>query len=690
MNSNRGLDAVFHPRSVAVIGASDDPKRIGGRVVRYLKEAFPGTILPVNSQRSIVQGLDSVSEVSKLSTIPDFAVIAVPAPVVADVVSQLSQIGTPAALIFSSGFAETGESGRAEQARIRSIAQETGMKLIGPNCVGIISLPAGVIGTFASPRTAPSLRSGLAVVSQSGALGITFWNMAQDLGAGASYLATTGNEAGVTAAEMVEYMVEQEDVHTIMLFLEGINEPDRLVAAGLRAMDLEKPVIVMKVGTSAEGATAAISHTASLAVSDRLADAVLRRAGMIRVYSPTELAYVTAAFTSHRFPAGNRIGVMTVSGGVGVMVTDRAVESGLSLPRLSPSVEQVVREHIPSFGSALNPIDYTANVVNNPDSFNAVLGAVIADDAFDAVIVSGTSTATAATMAVSIQKAHLTTTKPILVYSAEREIVRTLVTNGVPAFEDPVLAASAMSELFKYRLRMKEPRLPHPLLSKGAPKAASGQVLAASATRELLIQAGLPLARELSTSTADATVEAAEVLGYPVAVKLDPQISAHKSDIGGVRLWLQNADQVREAVGGLFSLIGHNELANRPALIVQEMVAADVELMVGGTRDVGLGPIVVVGVGGRLVEILDQTAIGLAPLAEGEAMRLMLELCDGRLASNGRGLSGHALKKVASALEGVSRLLVEHPEVLEVDLNPLIVTHDRVVAVDALVRTSAI
>ena len=453
-------------------------------------------------------------------------------------------------------------------------------------------------------------------------------------------------------------------------------------------MDLGKPVIVMKVGSSVEGATAAVSHTASLAVSDRLATAVLRRAGMVRVFSPTELAYVTAAFTSHRFPAGNRIGVMTVSGGVGVMVTDRAVHGGLTLPRLSPSVEQVVREHIPSFGSALNPIDYTANVVNNPDSFNAVLGAVIDDEAFDAVIVSGTSTATAATMAASIQRVNSTTKKPILVYSADREIVRSLITNGVPAFEDPVMAAAAMSELFEYRLRTKEARMPRPLLSRGTQKEVVAQVLSASATRELLIQANLPLVREISTSTVDTTLEAAETLGYPVAIKLDPQISAHKSDIGGVRLWLQNADKVREAAAELLSLIEHSEMVDGPALIVQEMVTADVELMVGGTRDPGLGPVVVVGVGGRLVEILDQTAIGLVPLAEGEARRLVLELCGGRFASNSRGMPDLALGRVASALENVSRLLVDHPEVLEVDLNPLIVANDRVVAVDALVRVS--
>ncbi len=277
-----GLDAVFAPRSVAVIGASDDPGRIGGRVLARLLEHFRGPVYPVNARRETVQGRQAYTTIAALPETPDLAVVAVPAAQVLPAAESLAQFGCRAAIVLSSGFAELGDDGRRHQDELRSIARRSGMRIVGPNCVGTVSLPVGLVATFADLRMRElrsSDRPGVAIVSQSGALGAVFFQAADALGVRVTHVCTTGNEADVTAAEAIRALVERPEVNTVMVFLEAMREPELLYAAGRRAMELGKPIVAMKAGVSEVGAQAAASHSGSLAAPDRFAQALFDRAG---------------------------------------------------------------------------------------------------------------------------------------------------------------------------------------------------------------------------------------------------------------------------------------------------------------------------------------------------------------------------------------------------------------------------
>ena len=465
------------------MGASDDPARIGGRVLSHVREHFEGLIYPVNAKRSTVQGLMAYQAVEELPAPPDLAVVAVPARDVARVVESLGELGTGSAVIFSSGFVETGNKGQYEQERIRNLAQAYGMRIVGPNCIGIINLPKGLVATFTTPQLNAGTSARLAIVSQSGSVGMMLWNEAHKLGLGASYLGTTGNEADVTAAEVVAYLLEQPDVGSIMLFIEALNDPEGLFDAGTRALELEKPIIAIKAGSTIRGGVAAVSHTGAIAVPDRLAQSLLDRAGIMRVRSPTELVYFSAAFCAHRYPGGDQLGVMTGSGGVGLLVTDEAVASGLTLPPPSPDTEREIQKRIPSFGSARNPIDITGNFINDSSTYEELLDIIVTDDQFDACCICGVMATRAEEMAMTIKAAADRNTKPVLVYTPNADVVRLLMGHGVPTFNDPVLMARAVGRLRAYASRSQVGPSVRPLLLSGRSTAGVREVLSAAEER---------------------------------------------------------------------------------------------------------------------------------------------------------------------------------------------------------------
>lgn len=442
------LDSVFNPSSIAVVGASDSAGRIGGRVLEKLKTRYPGAIYPVNPNRSIVQEMTAYPNVGSIPIPPDFAIVAVPGQDVVDVIKECGESGVGAALILSAGFAETGDPyWVAAQHQIRDVVEATGLRVIGPNCVGMASLPKGIVGTFSTFDLSGRAGAPLAIVSQSGGIATGFWNEFHRLGVGASYLCTTGNEVDVTVAAAIRHLIELPDVSVIAAFFEGINQVDILRRAARRARDLGKTIVAMKTAVTEVGARASIYHTASERVPDNVVDDLFEEEGIVRVHSPSELVYVSSAFMGGRLPEGTSVGVMTVSGGNGVIIADEATILGFQLPSPSARVEALIRERIPPYGSWRNPIDYTGNVVNDPTSFDAVLEAVVGEEKFDAICIAGTSPATAVQMIEAISAMFEKTRKPILVYSAEYEHVRLLSLKGIPAFNDVVQMVHALGKL---------------------------------------------------------------------------------------------------------------------------------------------------------------------------------------------------------------------------------------------------
>ncbi|WP_182379280.1 CoA-binding protein [Nocardioides sp. WS12] len=492
MTDMRSLDCLFAPKKIAVIGASDNKARIGGRVLDYLLTQFPGQTYPVNPGRATVQGVPGYPTVADLPETPDLAIVAVRSEDVLSVVDQLGQRGTGAAIVFSSGFAETGDEGRHEQEEMHAIARKYGMRLLGPNCIGLVNRSEGLLATFAAISAPADEGGGVAIVSQSGAVGAFFWREVHRVGLGANYLCTTGNQSDVTAAEAVSHLIEQPDVKSVLLFLEGLPDPDVLLSAGLRALELGKPIVAMKSGFSAGGAAAAASHTGSAPSDDALVEALLERAGIVRAETPAELVYFSAAFAAGRFPTGNKLGIVTGSGGLGVVMADEAARAGLVLNRPSPSTEAKIRERIPPFGSSRNPIDYTANSVNDPTIFDSVVDTVLQEAGYDGVCISGISPTTSAERAAAVRDSVERNQKPALVHTADPEVVRYLIANGVPAFTDAPTMVRAMAALSEYARRLAQGSKPAPTLAVGrVDDAGAGTVLTEDASADRLSSFGI-------------------------------------------------------------------------------------------------------------------------------------------------------------------------------------------------------
>jgi acetate---CoA ligase (ADP-forming) len=688
MNQASKLEPMFEPRSVAVIGASEDPRRLGGRVLAYLKAHFPGPTYPVNSRVASVQGLAVFPSVRDLPEAPDLAIVAVPAHSVVKVIEECVAQGVRSAAILTSGFSEAGADGNHWQEQLRALARDAGIRLSGPNCAGVINIAHGLVGTYATVEVHGRSDAGVAVISQSGGLGITLWNACHRAGFGASFFMTTGNEVDISAAEALSYVVEREEVSTILLFLEAMNRPDLLYSASARARQLGKSIIAMKVGASERGAVAAVSHTASLAVPDQLAAALLDRAGIVRVRTITELVATASAIVTGRLPAGDRVGVITISGGTGVMITDEATELGLTLPPPSPEVASRIAARIPDFGSVLNPIDCTGNFVNDPDSFDTVLELVVTDDNFDAVCIAETAPAFAQRMCDSIRSVFAVNSKPIAVYSADPEIVQLLGSRGVPAYNDAVLMTKVVANLVALARRRADAPEPPPLLACSQFGDRQAEIWAAEDTRRLLKRYSIPLVEELSAVGVEQAVAAANRLRYPVALKLDPSVCAHKSDVGGLQLGVQSDSDVVATMERFSATLAASNTETDPtrlAVVVQAMVPAGIELVVGGTRHPALGPAVTVGMGGNLVDIIRESSTDLAPLSAEGAGRLVDRLCGGRLVSAGRGLTGIQRGSLIQVVVAVGRLLADHSGIRELDLNPLIATDEGVVSVDSLI-----
>ncbi|WAC57022.1 acetate--CoA ligase family protein [Gordonia sp. SL306] len=683
---DRNLDALFAPASVAVVGASDNPTRIGGRVLARFLDNFSGPIYAVNANRDTVQGHPAARSIADLPAAPDLAVLALPADLVPDAIDELAASGCRAAIVFSSGFAESGDEGRAMQDRLRNVASESGMRIIGPNCVGTMSLPSGVLATFADLQTdvAPSAEPGVGIVSQSGALGSVFFHAAEALGLHVSYMCTTGNEADVSAAEAIAALVERPDVQSVMVYLEALSDPEVLYAAGRRALELGKPIVALKAGASDSGARAAASHSGSLAAPDRFAEALLERSGIMRASSPVEMVTLTAALASGRFPIGDRVAVMTLSGGVGIMIADALDAGGLSLPRTREETARHIEKLIPEYGSAQNPIDYTANAVNDPAGFADILDAVVTDDDFDMVIVSGLAMGTFDENLATIERVRDKVTKPVVlsVSGANSVIVNR---RGIPCVPDAVHAANAMVALKTYADLRARPPVETPLLGEGRARGSTHHTLSADETRTLLSRFSIPVVPEIGVVDEAGAVQAAETVGYPVAVKLDPAIAEHKTEVGGIRLDVRNTDEVRAAVADMRAASG---VTGDVPVVIQQMVSRGMELTVGAIRDSTLGPAVLVGLGGVMVEILDEIEMSLVPVSHADAEHMLRKLCGGRLTADPRGLDDAAVKVVGDVIVAVSSLMAQCAYVIEVDVNPLIVGELGPVAVDGLIRVA--
>lgn len=693
--TRRSLDALLAPRSVAVIGASDDPRRIGGRPLSYLlTRGFAGEVLAVNPSRDTVQGQPALSSLEDAERAPDLAIVAVPAAAVIATLEACAARGVGAAVVFSSGFAETGGDGSAAQRAMTAIARGSGMRILGPNCLGMYNASLGLFATFSSTIEIETPQPGpVGVVSQSGAYGAHVAHLARRRRVQTGYLVTTGNECDVEAAECIAWLAARDDVKVIAACAEGLRDGDALCAALDAAHRAAKPVVFLKMGRSREGAEAARSHTAALAGSDAVYDAVFREFGVHRARDTDELLDVAYAASFGMLPREARVGLMSVSGGMGIQMADAAERHGLALAPMPEATQARLRKRVP-FASARNPVDVTAQVFNDPALVDEYLDAMLDDAGYTAIVAFFTYVAGVASMAeplaASLLRARTRHPDRLLVPSivASGDIVARYEAAGCPCFEDPDRAVRAVAALAGFAAAFD--RAPRAAPPPPPPVRWPAGELDEEAALALLAQAGLPAPALRRAASADEAAAAAADLGFPVALKVCSPDVAHKSDAGGVRLGLADADAVRAAYDGIRAAVArHSPGARVGGVLVTRMAPDGVDLVLGARHDPLFGPVVIAGLGGIFVEVLEDVSLRRAPVDTATARAMLRELRAWPLLAGARGRTPADVDAACAALVALSRFAAANPQAASVDVNPLRVFPRGALMLDALVERAA-
>lgn len=687
------LDALFRPRSVAILGASDDATRISGRPVRYLIEGgFKGNIYPVNPNRETVQGLKAYKSLADVPETPDVALLAVPAALTEQAVRECVEKGVKGAVIFSAGYAESGDDGLAVQARIADIARAGGLRLLGPNCLGIFNPQIGFYGTFTQSLDKEVPFPGpLGIISQSGAYGSHIAYLARKRGIGINYWITTGNEADVDVAESLEWMATQPDIKVIMAYVEGVRDGARFRRALALARENGKPIVMMKVGRSEIGARAASSHTASLAGSDAIYDALFRQYGVHRATTTEEQIDVAYACVRGIFPKGDKLGVVTLSGGAGVLISDAAERNGLDVAPMPEAAQNTLKDLLP-FATVVNPVDTTAQALNDMNLLAKNIEVILEQGGYDALIGFFTTVPNTRTLSKPLRDAiakgcaNFPDRLIALQMIADPEVVKDYEQSGFLVFEDSDRAVAALAALTRFGRSLSRAGTEMHV----APAAPIGKsALSERAAKDLLGKAGIPFLDERLAIDAAAAGAAADAIGYPVVLKIVSPDIEHKTEIGGVLVGIPDRKAVEAGYATLIERAAkHRPDAKIEGVLVAPMAKKGVEVIVGVSRDPVFGPAVMFGLGGVHVEVLKDVTFRLAPFGRDEAMRMIDEIRGRALLSGVRGAPASDVDALADLLVRISEFAAAHADDIEtVDLNPVIAwpKGEGAVALDALV-----
>ena len=672
------LSRLLNPQSVAVIGASDDPSRIGGKPIAYmLKQGYQGKILPVNPKRETVQGLKAYPSVQALPETPDVAIVAVPAAAALETVTALAERGAGGALLFSAGFAEMSEEGAELQDEMARVATAHGMRLLGPNSLGLLNPQVHFYGTFATGLELGFPTPGnVAIVSQSGAYGAHLMTVAVANNIGLSALVMTGNEADLSLGDMVQMVVEDPNTAVIALYSEGIRRPEVLIKALEQARLAKKPVVMMKVGRSALGGAAAQSHTASIAGDDRVFDAVMAELGVLRVDTTEQMLDVARLATRGIYPADNSLGVITVSGGAGVIISDAAETCGLPMPPMPEEAQKALTDLLP-YAAPRNPVDVTAQFLNDMSLARTFTESVVRDGGYQSILGFFTYTASAASTGQRL-RAELKLVRDqfpdrLFVLSAigNEAQMQEYEADGYTIFEDPSRAVKAISAMGHFGRAFARPA-PQPAPAIG-PVNLPKQTPSEAEAKALLAAHGIQSAPEVVCQSADAAVEAAQKMDGPVVMKIVSPDILHKSEIGGVLLDIEGEAAVREGFDTLMSRARQAvPTANLQGVLVAKQLKGGVECLLGIHRDPVFGPMAVFGLGGIFVEILQDVVLHRCPFGVDVAEEMIRSIKGAPLLLGARGRPVADIEALAQALSRLSVFAVEAgPRLQSIDLNPV-------------------
>ncbi|MGA0033257.1 MAG: acetate--CoA ligase family protein, partial [Burkholderiales bacterium] len=609
---NEAIQALLHPKSIAVIGASADFNKINGRTLKALVDKkFAGAMYPVNPKYDNLLDLPCYPTIEAIPGPVDLAVVAVPAQRVPETLREQGRKGTKAAVVFSSGFSEVGGEGVALEAELRKAIKDSGVRILGPNCLGLVNVAENVMATFSQFSLGPTPNGPAAFVTQSGALGTATAGTARKRGLNFGYFVNTGNEVDIQFVDVMGAIVAEDNITVGAGYIEGLKNGTALLRVAEEALRRAKPLVITKVGRFNAGARAIASHTGSLAGEDAVFDGVIKPYGVIRARSDEQILDFVDIFTQCSLPTGKGIGFLTRSGGAGALMADRAEELGLTVAKLTAETTASLRSTIPAFGSPNNPVDITAQGVVNPSLMRDSLKILLSDPGVDIAIVWLSFTDKFAEITVQgFIEAKAQTSKPFIVcWMGMPDVAVPLMrAAGIPYLRSAEPAVDAAAAIIRYaevrrNWMADESARKATVLPKLALPAQTGAVSSMEG-QALLAQCGVATAKAALATSADEAVRAAETLGYPVALKIESSDILHKTEAKGVALNLADAPAVRSAHATLLANAkAYDPKARITGVLVQAMAQGDVELVIGLKRDPAFGPVVMVGLGGVLIEV---------------------------------------------------------------------------------------
>jgi acetyl coenzyme A synthetase (ADP forming)-like protein len=706
------LTRFLKPRSIAVVGASRNRLAIGGLVFdNALRGGFQGAVYPVNPNASAVQGVATYATLSDCPTVPDLVMVCVPAPMVNDVVEEAGRLGVKATCVISAGFAEV-EGGAALQEELLARARGFGMRLVGPNCMGLMNGRPEVRMNTTFSTTFP--RPGrVSMSSQSGALGLAVLEHVERLGLGISTFVSVGNKADTSGNDLLLYWEEDEDTDVILMYLESFGNPRRFSRIA-RRISRTKPIVAVKSGRTSAGERAASSHTAAISAGDTAVQALFGQAGVIRTDTLEELFDVATMLSSQGLPRGRNVAVLTNAGGPGILAADALESNGLEVPALSDRTRAQLAEFLPAEAGTSNPVDMIASA--SPEAYRRAMTILGAADEIDAVFVifipTGTTASDDVARAIVAAKAELSPDVPVVsVFMSAMGMPPALADANIPSFAFPEAAARALGRVAAYARWRRRPLgqvIEPEAIDRDAARAVVDKVLEGAVTPSpaerkagrdagrwcsteeasaILAAYGVPMARSGFVATAEEGAALQREWSVPVAVKVAAAI--HKADVGGIELDLRSGSAVAEAIGRIEANLERHGLGEHVGrYLVQEMIDGGVEMVVGVTHDPSFGPIIVTGMGGTLVELLRDVAVRITPVTDEDVAEMLDELRMAPLLRGYRGSAPADVDALKDLIHRINAMVEDLPEVAELDLNPVFVRPDGqgVVAVDVRLR----
>lgn len=684
------ISSLFCPASIAVIGASRRPESVGYAMVdNLLRGGFKGSLYLVNPKGQEICGHNCYASVEEIPEPFDLAVVIVPPVTAVKALRSCGEKGAKAAIVISAGFREVGEKGREIEDELTAVAAEFGMAMLGPNCLGMINTDPSYLVNASFARTMPKAGN-IAFVSQSGALCTAVLDYAKGAGIGFSKFISLGNKAALHEIDLLNYLKEDSQTHVILMYVEDLVDARQFIETSREItgdLSRSKPILVIKSGRTAQGAQAAQSHTGSLMGADEVYDAIFAQAGVLRMDSTQQMFDLAIAFSRQPFPKGPRTAIVTNAGGPGIMATDTCIRSGLTLARFEPATEAALKKVLPSTANIHNPIDVIGDA--RADRYEEALTIVAKDPNVDSLLVILTPQAMTAieeTARVIVKVSKEIDIPLVACFMGITDVsggVQILEDHGIPHYRFPENAGQVLGLMYRYQEWIQRPRTSVKCFSVDTSKvktilqntAKSGQSMVPIDQAMEIFQAyGFPVLPFGFAKSGQEAVEAAERIGYPVVVKtISPQI-VHKFDFGAVRLSLKNRDDVLKACGEMTAKFQQvYPQGSLDGFFVQTMSAKGTEVILGMSRDAALGPTLMFGLGGIYVEVLKDVTFRLAPIRERSAELMVQSIRSYRILQGVRGEKPADVAKITECIERLSQLVCDHPEILELDINPLMV-----------------